>query len=365
MENTVEREKINLTILSMNIKSLRKKNRLTKSQFAKMLKCSYNTIYLWESGKALPKAESLSKMADIFNLSVNELTESVMTINNSDKNHEGYKDTTAEIAINNVSFEKINKNQETTENKSIIKNNSSASGKRFSDLSKNNQNGNLLVQKRTTTPLNIPAPVNNYKLKAGDIIKVNNVNHLVIAAVDNIGLVTPMMKQQYLPASVNSELEVKFEFENVRYYVYLNLMFIITKSISDQLMLKSSIPEDALADVKNKLIEFVGVSVNNATVDNNNEPDAISLIVQDSTDYINQKNNLSVVCPKGKLSLQQAVDLARKLNISIEELIRDHTDDRKLDEIIEMEEKLKKAQKELDDQREIIRKKKMELGLEK
>lgn len=70
------------------------------------------------------------------------------------------------------------------------------------------------------------------------------------------------------------------------------------------------------------------------------EPDEISKVFTDSISYFNEKNGTSIEAPKGVVTLQQAIDISSKYNLPLPELIKDHTEDRVLDEICKYEAKI-------------------------
>lgn len=54
--------------IGQSIRQLRKENKLTQSQLAKLLYTSQDTISLWELDKSLPDVLSIIKMTKIFNV---------------------------------------------------------------------------------------------------------------------------------------------------------------------------------------------------------------------------------------------------------------------------------------------------------
>ena len=60
-------------MFSVRLKELRKKHNLTQSEFAKQFNISNGAIGNWESGKREPDSETMSRMADYFNVSVDYL----------------------------------------------------------------------------------------------------------------------------------------------------------------------------------------------------------------------------------------------------------------------------------------------------
>ncbi|MCM8762804.1 MAG: helix-turn-helix transcriptional regulator [Candidatus Omnitrophica bacterium] len=61
-------------MLAENLKKLRKRKKLSQEKLARLVDISYNTISKIESGKAKnPTFETLSKLADVFEVSIDEL----------------------------------------------------------------------------------------------------------------------------------------------------------------------------------------------------------------------------------------------------------------------------------------------------
>ena len=62
-------------MLAKNLKRLRKQKKLSQEKLARLVDISYNTISKIEAGKAKnPTFETLSKLADVFGVSIDELT---------------------------------------------------------------------------------------------------------------------------------------------------------------------------------------------------------------------------------------------------------------------------------------------------
>ena len=86
--------------IGSKIKELRELNNKTQLDIAKALGVTYQTIYKYEKGIAIPPADALLKLADYFNISVDELlgrTEVQNTVNEIDKK---LKDNNIHIAAN-------------------------------------------------------------------------------------------------------------------------------------------------------------------------------------------------------------------------------------------------------------------------
>jgi transcriptional regulator with XRE-family HTH domain len=61
-------------MLAKNLKRLRRQKKLSQEKLARLVDISYNTISKIEAGKAKnPTFETLSKLADVFSISIDEL----------------------------------------------------------------------------------------------------------------------------------------------------------------------------------------------------------------------------------------------------------------------------------------------------
>lgn len=57
----------------MNIKAIREKKGLKQTDIAEKLNINQSAVAAWETGKALPRAETLIALADILECSIDEL----------------------------------------------------------------------------------------------------------------------------------------------------------------------------------------------------------------------------------------------------------------------------------------------------
>lgn len=55
------------------LKHYRQKSGLTQSDVAEVLGIRQSTVAMWETGEALPRADKLPKLAELFNCSIDEL----------------------------------------------------------------------------------------------------------------------------------------------------------------------------------------------------------------------------------------------------------------------------------------------------
>lgn len=63
----------NRKILADNLKTLRMNKKLSQSQFAKIFHVSQQTVGAWETGRSIPGSDTLSALADYFNVSTDDL----------------------------------------------------------------------------------------------------------------------------------------------------------------------------------------------------------------------------------------------------------------------------------------------------
>lgn len=57
-----------MILLSVRLRELRTKNKMTQQQLADMLGCARGTVTSWESGKFTPDANNISRLAQIFSV---------------------------------------------------------------------------------------------------------------------------------------------------------------------------------------------------------------------------------------------------------------------------------------------------------
>ena len=60
-------------MLGNNIKELRKNKRMTQKDLAEAMKVSQQTVGAWETERAIPGADTLSELADYFNVTTDYL----------------------------------------------------------------------------------------------------------------------------------------------------------------------------------------------------------------------------------------------------------------------------------------------------
>lgn len=57
----------------MRIKELREQSHLSKTELARIMEVDLAAVLRWESGKAMPRAAKLPKLADLLGCSIDEL----------------------------------------------------------------------------------------------------------------------------------------------------------------------------------------------------------------------------------------------------------------------------------------------------
>lgn len=67
-------------MLSSNIAKLRKRNGLTQIEFAKKLHVTQSAVSHWESGRSMPDTTQLFNIAQLFGMTVDELSSGAATI---------------------------------------------------------------------------------------------------------------------------------------------------------------------------------------------------------------------------------------------------------------------------------------------
>lgn len=64
-----------MTSVGENIKNIRKKNNITQEELAEKLNVTRQAVSNWENGKSEPDIETLTKIAQIFDISIDELVD--------------------------------------------------------------------------------------------------------------------------------------------------------------------------------------------------------------------------------------------------------------------------------------------------
>ena len=66
-----------MTSVGENIKNIRKKNNITQEELAEKLNVTRQAVSNWENGKTEPDIETLTRMAQIFDISIDELVDGI------------------------------------------------------------------------------------------------------------------------------------------------------------------------------------------------------------------------------------------------------------------------------------------------
>ena len=66
-----------MTSVGENIKNIRKKNNITQEELAEKLNVTRQAVSNWENGKTEPDIETLTKIAQIFDISIDELVDGI------------------------------------------------------------------------------------------------------------------------------------------------------------------------------------------------------------------------------------------------------------------------------------------------
>ena len=77
--------------LSRKLKELRKSNKLSQGQLARILNVTNQAVSKWETGKSYPDILNLVKLSDIFDVSLDELIKNDINVQKSLYNKSGIK----------------------------------------------------------------------------------------------------------------------------------------------------------------------------------------------------------------------------------------------------------------------------------
>lgn len=153
----------------------------------------------------------------------------------------------------------------------------------------------------------------------------------------------------------DSLIYISTKYQNDTYYINLSDFKTFKKNQFKQRLF--TVSDVALDVLKGKLAKTFGCEktvsevkekIVTVEVEKKVEMDDISKIVVDSISYFNEKQGKNLKAPTSKLYLQDAIDISKEFNITLDELVRDHEKDRKLDAIIKKQEEMKKLQDEID-----------------
>ena len=189
------------------------------------------------------------------------------------------------------------------------------------------------------------------KFEVGDVVTANtNVNsgqivYIILAVVGDRSWVTELTK------TIPSDNNYIYTIRNGAHVYYADISKITTRYTSSIKKKLFTTPEVTMRKISDRfkgcmfpISDFIKPVTLDFSVEKKEEveqqPDEISKIFADSISYFNEKNGTKIEAPKGVVTLQQAIDISNKYNLSISDLIKDHTEDRVLDEICLYEAKI-------------------------
>ena len=309
--------------LGVRIRALRLKKELSRYELGAMLgytsrKSAGNNVCQFENGTRVPTDEKIERLCEIFGVTKDyiltgkeeekveeEPKKEVVTkpdpqpVKTAMLNNEGYVDPTAAKAM------------------AIVMNDKPA--RSFSI-------GNKVLPKHDPKP--------------GEVYEVLNCNTplLVIGKVgDNV-----LMTNLFTRINHNDIYTVKIDLGGTYYGIDFSKMF--TRKIIDLIDKVGEIDISTIDKIRKRYAANFGLGLSKPKEETKlqyEKPDAATLRFIDSVQYFNEKNKTEFIVPGGCLTLQKAIDISEKMEISLTELLKDHTQDRVLDEICILEERLK------------------------
>lgn len=129
---------------------------------------------------------------------------------------------------------------------------------------------------------------------------------------------------------------------------FINLSMIFTKKLTDLGAKKGEVDTKTIKFIQTRLRRYMSGPVETAIAEGNKEDlDEASKLFIDSVSYFNAKNGTEVKVPEKNISLKDAIDISNSMGIELKEFLRDHSNDRKLDRLVQLEEEAKKIREEL------------------
>ena len=289
------------------IRQKREEVGMSQEDLSKFLGGSKSLVWTYEKGRAMPNSDRFEKMAEVLHTTVlylqtgidgseqaieeEEEIEEPMTIKRAYSNHEGYSDPTAAKAV------------------AIV---------------------------MTKDP----------EVKVGEVYAYNDSSQTVVILriLDNRALVAPLNTKA--PKNNTSFSMCCWKNNDDTYYVDLN--YIQSRDINtivNKATKKFVASEICISVMIAKLQKVLGYST--PEVKKEVKPveipaqDDVSIMFAESVKYFNEKNETSFPVPVNVVSLKDALDISKGMNIALSEFTRDHTEDRVLDEICKHEEIIK------------------------
>lgn len=295
--------------IGYRIRTLRTEKKLTQKQLCERVHISHGSMSNYETGTNVPDdiIEALARELGVtvsYLKGIDPVKQAPKTdpqpLKTALKNHEGYIDTTAQKAV------------------AIVMSNSS---------------------------LNTPYMVGDV-VSANSNVRAEQVLYVILAIVGKRVWVSELSK------TVFDDNNYVYTIRNGAQVYYADISKVTTR-YTDSLKKKLfTTPEFTMSKISDRfkgcmfpMSEFLKAA-NPAPVaiekaeEKIEEPDEISKVFTDSISYFNEKNGTSIEAPKGIVTLQQAIDISDKAGIPLSEFIKDHTEDRVLDEICKYEAKI-------------------------
>jgi len=294
--------------IGYRIRTLRTEKKLTQKQLCERVHISHGSMSNYETGTNVPDdiIEALAKELGV-TASYLKGIDPVKPTPKADpqplktalKNHEGYIDTTAQKAV------------------AIVMSNSS----------------------------NVPYMVGDV-VSANSNVRAEQVLYVILAIVGKRVWVSELSK------TVFDDNNYVYTIRNGAQVYYADISKVTTRYMDSLKKKLFATPEFTMNKISDRfkgcmfpMSEFLKAA-NPAPVviekveEKTEEPDEISKVFTDSISYFNEKNGTSIEAPKGIVTLQQAIDISDKAGIPLSEFIKDHTEDRVLDEICKYEAKI-------------------------
>ena len=289
------------------IRQKREEVGMSQEDLSKFLGGSKSLAWTYEKGRAMPNSDRFEKIAELLHTTVlylqtgvdngeqtieeEEEIEEPMTLKQAYSNHEGYSDPTAAKAV------------------AIV---------------------------MTKDP----------EVKVGEVYAYNDSSQTVVILriLDNRALVAPLNTRT--PKNNTSFSVCCWKNNDDTYYVDLN--YIQSRDINtivNKATKKFIASEICINVMISKLQKVLGYNIpeTKKEVKPVETPvlDETSIMFAESVKYFNEKNGTSFPVPAGIVSLKDAIDISKGMNISLSEFTKDHTEDKILDEICKHEEIIK------------------------
>lgn len=288
------------------IKEKREELGISQAQLSKLLGGTAGLVWNYEKGKSLPNAIRFEKMAELLHTTVlylqtgvdngkqaveEEEIEEPMTLKQAYSNHEGYSDPTASKAVAIV----MTRDPEVKVGEVYA----------YNDSSQTVVILRILDNRALVAPLNTRAPKNNTNFSVCCWKNDDNTYYVDLNYIQSRDINT-----------IVNKATKKF----VASEICINVM--IAKL---QKVLGYNIPETK------KEVKPVEIPAQ----------DDVSIMFAESVKYFNEKNGTDFPVPVNVVSLKDALDISKGMNIALSEFTRDHTEDMVLDEICKHEEIIK------------------------